>query len=58
MKEIDNLEVVKYSYEEIDGEPKIVISMIRANDKNDKYIKFLKMRDAIKILSDKQVKFR
>jgi hypothetical protein len=40
MKQIGSLEVVRYKYELVDGDPKIVISMIKVLDTEGKYIKF------------------
>lgn len=45
MKEIGRLEITKYSFEMIENEPKIVISMVKVLDTEDKYIKFAKLKE-------------
>ena len=43
MKEIGSLEITRYNYDEVDGDPKIIISMVKVLDKKGKYIKFAKL---------------
>ena len=58
MKKIGSLEVVRYKYELVDGDPKIVISMIKVLDKEGKYIKFAKLKEVEPFLSEFQIKFK
>ena len=39
MKKIGSLEITRYNYELIDGEPKIVISMVKSNLNESKNLK-------------------
>ena len=48
------LEIVRYEY---DGE-NIVIKMIKLLDENDKYVKFVKLKDVVPYLSKMNVKFK
>ena len=57
MKEIGRLEVTKYSFEMIENEPKIVISMIKVLDTEDKYIKFAKLKEVAPYLSMYPISF-
>jgi len=58
MKKIGSLEVVRYKYELVDGDPKIVISMIKVLDTEGKYIKFAKLKEVEPFLSEFQIKFK
>ena len=55
---IGKIEIVRYHYEELDGEPKIVIEMVKLLDNDGKYIKFAKMSEAIDLLSNHPVTFK
>ena len=57
MKEIGRLEVTKYSFEMIENEPKIVLSMIKVLDTEDKYIKFAKLKEVASYLSMYPISF-
>lgn len=57
-RQVGSFEIVKYSFELIDDNPKIVISMIKASDTNGKYIKFIGMSDAEPYLSKYPVTFK
>jgi hypothetical protein len=57
MKKIGRLEVTKYSFEMIENEPKIVISMIKVLDTEDKYIKFAKLKEVAPYLSMYPISF-
>lgn len=57
-RQVGSFEIVKYSIELIDDNPKIVISMIKALDINGKYIKFIGMRDVESYLSKYPVTFK
>lgn len=58
MKEIGNLEITKYNYQEVNGEPKIIISMVKVLDEDGKYIKFAKLKGVEKYLSKYPVVFK
>lgn len=58
MKKIGSLEVVKYNFELVDGNPKIVISMIKVLDESGKYIKFAKLENILPYLSKYQITFK
>ena len=58
MKEIGSLEITRYNYKEVDGEPKIIISMVKVLDKKGKYIKFAKLKEVEKYLSKYPVIFK
>ena len=57
-KETGSLEVVKYRFEKINGEPKIIIDMVKVLDKNGEYIKFAKLEGVVNYLSKYPVKFK
>jgi hypothetical protein len=54
MKEIGNLEIVRYEY---NGDT-IEIKQIRVNDKDGKYIKFAKLKDVVNYLSEYPIIFK
>lgn len=58
MKKIGSLEVIKYNFELIDGNPKIVISMIKVLDEDGKYIKFAKLENILPYLSKYPITFK
>jgi hypothetical protein len=57
-REIGSLEVIKYRFEKINGEPKIVIEMVKVLDTNGLYIKFAKLEGVVKYLSKYPIKFK
>lgn len=57
-KETGSLEVVKYRFEKINGDPKIIIDMVKVLDKNGEYIKFAKLEGVVNYLSKYPVKFK
>lgn len=57
-REIGSLEIVKYRFEKINGDPKIVIEMVKVLDTNGVYIKFAKLEGVINYLSKYPVKFK
>lgn len=57
-KEVGSLEVIKYRFDYIDGEPKIIIDMVKVLDKNGEYIKFAKLEGVIDYLSKYPIKFK
>lgn len=58
MNNVGSLEIVKYKAELINGEPKIVISMIKVLDTDGRYVKFAKLREVEKYLAKYPVKFK
>lgn len=58
LEDIGSLEVVKYKFEIVNREPKIVISMIKVLDKEGKYIKFAKMSEIETYLHQFKVTFK
>jgi|TARA_R100001460_G_scaffold30719_1_gene60588 hypothetical protein len=46
-----------YEFEFVDGEPKIIISRVRVNNVDGKYIKFAKLENVIDYLSEFPLKF-
>jgi len=57
MHNIGSLEVVKYDFELVRGEPKIVISMVKVLDEEGKYVKFAKLKDVEPYLALYPIKF-
>lgn len=58
MKEVGSLEVIKYKVQMINGEPKIIISMVKVLDKNGNYIKFAKLKGVYPFLSQFPISFK
>ena len=58
MRKIGSLEITRYDFEYVDGEPKIVISMVKVLDENGKYIKFAKLKEVSPYLSKYPVSFK
>tara|TARA_Y100001973_G_C4915738_1_gene194032 strand:- start:30 stop:221 length:192 start_codon:yes stop_codon:yes gene_type:complete len=58
MKKVGSLEITRYNYELIDGEPKIVISMVKVLDQEGEYIKFAKLKEVEPYLSLYTVNFK
>lgn len=58
LKEVGSFEITKYSFDMVDSEPKIVISMIKVLDQNGKYIKFAKLKEVKKYLCSYPVTFK
>lgn len=57
-KVIGSLEIVKYRFEKINGEPKIIIEMVKVLDTDGNYIKFAKLEGVVNFLSKYPVKFK
>ena len=57
-KSIGSFEIVKYRFEKINGEPKIIIEMVKVLDTNGDYIKFAKLEGVVNFLSKYPVKFK
>lgn len=58
MQKIGSLEITRYSYEVVEDEPKIVISMVKVLDTEGKYIKFAKLKEVEPFLSKYPVTFK
>lgn len=58
MENVAFLEITKYQFKVIDGQPKIVVSMVKALDSDGKYIKFLSMKESLPLLSELPVTFK
>ena len=58
MKKTGSLEITRYHYEVVDGEPKIIISMVKVLDTEGKYIKFAKLKEVEPFLSKYPVTFK
>jgi hypothetical protein len=56
--DIGHLEITRYNWELVDGEPKIVIHQVKALDKNGKYIKFVKLEKVVDYLFEFDVVFK
>jgi len=56
--EIGSFEIVKYKFDFVNGEPKIIIEMIKVLDINGKYIKFAKLKEVLPYLSKYPIKFK
>lgn len=52
------LEITKYEHKLIDGQPKIIISMIKVMEDDGTYIKFAKLREILPYLSGHPVTFK
>jgi hypothetical protein len=55
---IGSFEITRYKFEFIEGEPKIVISMVKVLDTDGKYIKFAKLKEVEPYLSSYPVTFK
>lgn len=58
IEQVGSFEITKYEFQLVDGNPKIVISMIKVLDKNGKYIKFAKLKDVTYFLSKYPITFK
>ncbi len=58
MREIGSFEITRYTYDLVDNEPKIIISMVKVLNKEGKYIKFAKLKEVEPFLSKFPVKFK
>jgi hypothetical protein len=56
--EIGSFEIVRYRFDLINGEPKIIIEMIKVLDQKGKYIKFAKLKEVLPYLSQYPIKFK
>lgn len=57
-RNVGSLEIVRYHFQYVGEEPKIIIEMVRVNDTNGKYIKFAKLKEVMPYLSKYPVTFK
>jgi len=55
---VGSFEIVRYRFDLVDGEPKIIIEMVKVLDQDGKYIKFAKLKEVLPFLSQYPVKFK
>ena len=58
MKKVGSFEVTRYDFEKINGDDKIVISMVKVLDVDGKYIKFAKLEEVLPYLSKYPISFK
>ena len=58
MENLGSLEITRYNFKFVDGQPKIVIEMVKAIDTEGKYIKFLPMKEVVQLLDKYPVRFK
>jgi hypothetical protein len=56
--DIGSFEIVRYRFDVIENEPKIIIEMIKVLDKNGKYVKFAKLKEVLPYLNQYPIKFK
>lgn len=57
-QQVGSFEITKYRFENVNGEPKIVIDMVKVLDTNGQYMKFAKLEKVIDYLEKYPVKFK
>ena len=57
-KQLGSFEIVRYSFDLVKGEPKILIHQIKALDVNGAYIKFAKLEAVLPYLCNYPVDFK
>jgi hypothetical protein len=57
-KELGSFEIVRYSFDQVKGEPKILIHQIKALDVNGEYIKFAKLESVMPYLCEYPIRFK
>lgn len=58
MEKIGSFEIVRYRFDLVNGEPKIIIEMVKVLDAEGKYIKFAKLKEVLPFLSQYPIKFK
>lgn len=58
VKQLGSFEIVRYSFDQVKGEPKILIHQIKALDVNGAYIKFAKLEAVLPYLSQYPIYFK
>ncbi len=57
-REVGSFEIVRYTFEYIDNNPKIIIHQVRVNDVDGNFIKFAKLSGVYEYLSSYNVTFK
>lgn len=57
-KTLGSFEIVRYSFDQVKGEPKILIHQIKALDVNGAYIKFAKLESVLPYLCQYLITFK
>jgi hypothetical protein len=57
-KTVGSFEITKYEFQVIEGNPKIVISMVKVLSDTGEYIKFAKLKDVMPYLSKYPARFK
>ena len=57
-KTLGSFEIVRYSFDQVKGEPKILIHQIKALDVNGAYIKFAKLESVMPYLCQYPLNFK
>ena len=57
-KELGSFEIVRYSFDQVKGEPKILIHQIKALDVNGACIKFAKLETVIQYVPQYPINFK
>jgi hypothetical protein len=57
-REVGSFEIVRYTFEHINNNPKIIIHQVRVNDVDGNFIKFAKLSWVYSYLSDYDVTFK
>jgi hypothetical protein len=57
-REVGSFEIVRYTFEHINKNPKIIIHQVRVNDVDGNFIKFAKLSGVYSYLSDYDVTFK
>jgi hypothetical protein len=58
LEEIGSFEITRYRVDRINGQPKIIIEMIKVLDHDGRYVKFAKLEKVTPYLSKFPVKFK
>jgi hypothetical protein len=57
-REVGSFEIVRYTFEHVDNNPKIIIHQVRVNDADGNFIKFAKLSGVYSYLSEYDVTFK
>ncbi len=58
MPKPSSLEIVRYEFMNIGGDPKIIIHQVKVLDEENRYIKFAKLKDVTPYLSQFPISFK
>lgn len=56
MNNVGSFEIVQYDFQLVNGQPKIVISMVKVLDTDGNYIKFAKLREVLPAWKSRQTR--